>query len=304
MHLVFRVFNLPIHRVLNLPIHRIQSLPMLHTNFAEEKSSQHSRLKVRFPQETWRAVSIINAPYCISLSSHPVDNDCIVGVSCIVPDTRENDTKWRHLCCSGLAVDLLTLIANDWHIKFKLYIAEDGAFGGVKNGTWNGIINEVYSDKADIGIQGITQTSQRQHVLDFSVGFQHSHFAIIRRTIQEENLSLWKFLDPLENLLLVMVVVTGIIVQIVLFFFENVGVHLSKTSGRFLWQDVFAYTTGLIFQRDIGGRNPISIYGRLSALTFAVCMTVIMSTYTAELTANNIHNPMFDDFAGINDQKV
>ncbi|XP_057309039.1 uncharacterized protein LOC130647266 [Hydractinia symbiolongicarpus] len=277
-------------------------LPMFNTTYDGKKSS-YSRIPLL--KETWRVASIQYAPYCIVLPFQPVNDICVVGVPCLVPDITENDTKWNDACCSGMAVDLLKLISNEWKVKFELYIAEDGLFGGFNNGTWDGIINEVYSDNADIGIQGITPTAERSKVVDFSESFQYTYISIIRRTTLEKlSFINYEFLEPLDNILLVVIIISSILLHIMLFLFENVSVRLLKTGERFAWRDVFSYTTGLIFQRDIGGRNPVSSHGRLSALSFAVCMTVIMSTYTAKLTANGINNQETDDFLGIIDPKI
>ncbi|XP_057309860.1 glutamate receptor ionotropic, NMDA 1-like [Hydractinia symbiolongicarpus] len=204
-----------------------------------------------------------------------------------------------------MAVDLLKLICNEWQINFELYIAEDGAFGALTNGTWNGIINEVYSGKADIGVQGITPTAERNKVVDFSEGYRYNYYFIIRRTaLKKLSFFNYKFLEPLDALLLLMMVASSIILQVMLFLFENVTTRGLKIEKRFTWRDVLAYSTGLVFQRDIGGRNPISFYGRLSSLAFAVSMIVIMSTYTAKLTANEINNQESDGFLGITDPKI
>ncbi|XP_057309339.1 glutamate receptor ionotropic, NMDA 2A-like [Hydractinia symbiolongicarpus] len=279
-------------------------LPMLYTSI-NKNGGECSHLKINFFTETWRAVSLLRAPYCVLLPFEPENDVCVVGIPCRVPDTSKNNKKWNFSCCSGMAVDLFMLILKEWQVNVELYIAEDGAFGAIKNGTWNGIINEVYSGNADIGIQALTPTVERIKVVDFSKGYQYSYFSIIRRTtLKKLSFITYEFLEPLDDFLLIIIAASSIILQIMLFLFENVTTRGLKIEKRFTWRDVLAYSTGLVFQRDIGGRNPISIYGRLSSLAFAVSMTVIMSTYTAKLTANEVNNQRSDDFLGITDPKV
>ncbi|XP_057289348.1 glutamate receptor ionotropic, NMDA 2B-like [Hydractinia symbiolongicarpus] len=265
-----------------------------------------TNLDINLLKNSWRVVSVIYKPFCTLLSIKPVNHACLVGVPCNVPRVGKNKTSWEYSCCSGMAVDLFNLIAQDLNIRFEMYIAIDGEFGGFNNGTWNGIINDVYSGKADVGIQGLTPTYERSKVVDFSVGILSSKYVVIRRKELKKNLGFfnWTFLEPLDTLLLIAIFLSAVIIQFVLFIFENVTTWVYLSGQRFAFQEAFAYTAGLVFQRDIGGENPTSNYGRVCAICFAVTMTVVMSTYTAKLTANGINNSGVDDFKGFTDPKI
>lgn len=45
--------------------------------------------------------------------------------------------------------------------NYELKIVEDDSYGGLINGTWDGIIGEVYSGRSTIGAGPITITSHR-----------------------------------------------------------------------------------------------------------------------------------------------
>ena len=64
------------------------------------------------------------------------------------------------------------------------------------------------------------------------------------------------------------------------------------------------YTFGLTFQRDMGGTNPRMWSGRLVALGYASTMCIVVSLYTAGVTARSITQVVDDGFKGYEDEKV
>ena len=51
----------------------------------------------------------------------------------------------------------------------------------LKNGSWNGLVADVASGKADIAIADLTINSQRMRVVNFSYPFFRSGFGIMMR---------------------------------------------------------------------------------------------------------------------------
>ena len=54
----------------------------------------------------------------------------------------------------------------------------------------------------------------------------------------------------------------------------------------------------------MGATNPRMWSGRLVALGYAAAMTIIMSIYTARITADGIEGIVKDDFKGFDDERV
>lgn len=74
------------------------------------------------------------------------------------------ENKWQWICCIGPHIDALILIMRDISIPFVIYNVEDNNFGSFKNGSWNGMVNDLYVGKADISMQSLTITSERLQV--------------------------------------------------------------------------------------------------------------------------------------------
>ena len=64
------------------------------------------------------------------------------------------------------------------------------------------------------------------------------------------------------------------------------------------------FTLGLLFQRDIGGSNPRHIGSRTIGISVAVGMMVIITAYTAVLTARNINVAKVLPVSGFYDPKI
>ena len=229
---------------------------------------------------------------------------CAKGVLCNMSAYPNATYKWTYACCSGLTVEIIALVMKDLELPFEIYMVKDGLFGGYINGTWNGIINEVYTNRADIGIQGLTATAQRYKDVDFTVGFTNTAVCVIKRkattTLAPIN---WKFLELLDVSLIMALLVSSFITTVSIFTFENIG-YLLHTRSHFASREIFSYISGLTFQRDIGGKNPLKWSGRIAAIGYATAMTIIMTTYTANLTAVNVINNDANDFKGLSDPRV
>ena len=87
---------------------------------------------------------------------------------------------------------------------------------------------------------------------------------------------------------------------VLLFFIENRFwlTRRVQNSKYYPFREAFTYFSGLTFQRDLGGRNPKHLAARLTAITFAFAMVIIMSTYTAMLTADKVKQEDKHPFLG------
>ena len=84
---------------------------------------------------------------------------------------------------------------------------------------------------------------------------------------------------------------------------KNVVFFISK-HDYYPSRETFSYVAGIAFQRDLGGKPPWKWSARLIAIVYATAMTVLMTSYTANLTANNIKESKDNKFKGFNDERV
>ena len=76
------------------------------------------------------------------------------------------------LCCFGVSIDLLAMIQDELGFQSEIYFTPDGNYGDFDEETksWNGIVQEVISGKADFAID-ISMNTLREKYLDFAHPF-------------------------------------------------------------------------------------------------------------------------------------
>uniref|UniRef100_A0A7M5V4U8 Uncharacterized protein n=2 Tax=Clytia hemisphaerica TaxID=252671 RepID=A0A7M5V4U8_9CNID len=138
--------------------------------------------------------------------------------------------------------------------------------------------------------------------IHFTNHFMESDFGIARVKEMTKDISSYIFKQLISNPLKRALLVSLIVALLSISLFENLNAKCTSNPFVFL-QDTMAYVFGLTFQRDMGGTNPRMWSGRLAALGYASAMTIIMSIYTARITANSIEQVVLDDFKGFQDDK-
>ena len=149
-----------------------------------------------------KIVTVFDKPYTMEDKAmfDPYENKCKTGLLCKKPVERNNITQYVGTCCNGLIIEFFQLIIADLNVKVDLYIVADGKYGAFTNGRWNGLIGDVAYGKADMAVAGLTITSDRSSVVDFTVPYLQADMGIIVKPqiVQLEFLN-WEFLAPLSS---------------------------------------------------------------------------------------------------------
>jgi len=193
-----------------------------------------------------------------------------------------------------------------------MYIVEDGFYGGKDKDTsqWNGLVRDIQMNKADVAVAALTATADRLEVIDFCEPFLLVELGIMISTIHDTlDFINWEFLAPLSGELRAWILVTFIIGVYLIYILENQHLVLQRiidkgVHPRYQWREGFSYFSGLTFQRDLGGKNPQRAGARVTAVVFAFGMVIIMTTYTAVLTASKVSQSGSNPFHGFNDDRV
>lgn len=277
---------------------------------SEEDKKFHTLRKLylkKRPKRRVRVTTVFYSPYVYRLDSETYPN-CSPGQKCDIPVRDENNTRtlsWKKGCCSGMSIEILDIISTRLGFDYDISVVEDGKFGSVdENGVWNGMVNDLYLGKADLAVNVISIVERRSNVVEFTNHYLESSFGIIKIKAEASQFPSWEFLAPLTVQLEVVIMATTLFAIFIISVLENVGYWFKYQSKLFPTQEVMTYIFGLTFQRDMGGTNPRMWSGRLAALGYASAMTIVMSIYTARITANSIEQIVDDGFKGFNDEKV
>ena len=224
---------------------------------------------------------------------------------CQIPVRAESNlTAWRQGCCSGKLLGIMERVRKRLGFNYSLYIVEDGKWGSKENGSWNGMIRDLVDGKADMALQALNYLGKRFEAINYSAFFETTGYGIIRIKNVKKEFPDWTFLAPLSKDLKWALFGTAFLTIFIILLMENGRYLTDEIFERFHFHETMTYVFGLTFQRDMGATNPRMWSGRLAALGYAAAMTIIMSIYTARITADSIGGVVDDDFKGFDDERV
>ena len=257
-----------------------------------------------------KIVAVLDAPFTLKAPHYFTGDNlklCEHGIPCKVPTKVGNQTTWNITCCIGYSMDLLQMLQNDLRFHPEVYIVEDGYYGSIENGKWNGMIGDVYRGSADAVFSGLTINRVRSKVVDFSEPFMRVDLGIIISTAPSPpdfvNFTFLSFISPNLLWLLLAVFISG---TILIYLFDNRRLYFPQRRRRitYPWREGFTYFSGLAFQRDLGGKNPSGCGARVTAVIFAFAMVITMTAYTAVMTATKVQQEDRNPFKGFKDERV
>ncbi|XP_057291195.1 glutamate receptor ionotropic, NMDA 3A-like isoform X2 [Hydractinia symbiolongicarpus] len=255
-----------------------------------------------------RVVTVIDGPFTLlHEDSHDIidfdEMKCSSGKLCWRNESRNNTTARVPYCCYGYCIDLIQHLEDDLSLIPDIYIVEDSTYGQIVNGSWVGMVGDIVRGKADLILASLSMNTKRGEYIDFSHPYLTGGVAFI---VMEKRSSIAFFnfdsFAPLSNLLWVITFVVAFLASFVLVAIERKGYTLKKTV--YPWSESITYLAGLVFQKDIAGANPKRLTTRILSILLAISMMIIMSAYTAVLTANKVTYESKLPITGIHDKKV
>ncbi|XP_071580673.1 uncharacterized protein [Temnothorax nylanderi] len=136
-------------------------------------------------------VTALASPF--TMITHLQEGFCLRGLTC-----RQGNTV---VCCYGLSIDLLTVVARELGFRFNLYLVEDGLFGkrNSRNGTWNGVMGELVSGRAQMSFAALSVSTHRAEVVDFTTPYYFSGVSLVTAPQLRSEIPLLAFLFPFST---------------------------------------------------------------------------------------------------------
>ncbi|XP_055797763.1 glutamate receptor ionotropic, kainate 4-like isoform X3 [Salvelinus fontinalis] len=204
----------------------------------------------------------------------------------------------------GFCVDMLRELAELLHFSYHLRLVADGVYGVPSaNGTWTGMVGELISrakcylfQKADLAVAGLTITSEREKVIDFSKPFMTLGISIMYTAHMTRRPGYWSFLDPFSPGVWLFMLLAYLIVSCVLFLVARLTpyewcstepclrgrcklVLNQYTLGNSLWFPVGG------FMQQGSAITPHALSTRCLSAVWWFFTLIIVSSYTANLAA-------------------
>ena len=217
-------------------------------------------------------------------------------------------------CCEGLLIDYLKMLENDVGFRADIHIVKDGAYGAKNSttGEWNGLIGEIIRSEADVAIADLTITGLRSRVVDFTQPFLSGGLGVLVLPKRSRSHSfLTRFMEPLSWALWVTALFTVNVIVLVLWLTDRMsplGYYRRSAEVRdkrkFNVESSLWFTWGAVFHVDEGNATPKSFSARVITVCFAFAMTIITTSYTANLAAVRVTEREEFPVTGIRDPKV
>ncbi|XP_078383344.1 glutamate receptor ionotropic, kainate 2-like [Oculina patagonica] len=203
----------------------------------------------------------------------------------------------------GYCIDLLNELARNLKFTYEIYPSPDGMYGGeTENGTWNGMIGELISKRADVAVAALTITERREKVVDFSVPYMHfTQDLLMKKPSSSGPIDLLQFMNPFDNYVWIATLASLVVISVAVFvlnYFSPYGYkdnHSRGTSEEFNFFNSVWFALASLLQQG-ADNTPRSLSGRILTGTYWFCVLILVSTYTANLaaflTVKNAQNPI------------
>ncbi|CAL1534208.1 unnamed protein product, partial [Lymnaea stagnalis] len=193
----------------------------------------------------------------------------------------------------GYSIDVLEEIASRVGFSYTLRECDEGGYGVLDGGEWNGCIGNIVRGEADVILGAMTVTAERDTVVDFTLPYYD--FAGIQILLKKQTAKIDLFyygnvFSPHAWLCLGAVV---LVTSLLLWAFENIT-STGPKEGRELEAkektslptvvDTLWFVIGALTMAG-GGDPPHSLSGRFLVTGFWFFAIIMMSTFTANLAA-------------------
>lgn len=196
----------------------------------------------------------------------------------------------------GFCKDLIDAISRCAGMKYKLRLVQDGRYGSSSIDGWNGMVGEVLYGEADIALGGLTITSARKNVVDFTHPFMTTGVAALikKPSTLQKGVGVHTFLAPFDVHVWIGL---GSALGVVLLFLFLFGVSVMKNDHccyqppeeqnpkeavlKTVCESLEAATPPL----PSGSFLARSISGRIVSSFWWMFVVVVFSTYTTKMTS-------------------
>ncbi|XP_076351291.1 glutamate [NMDA] receptor subunit 1-like isoform X2 [Tachypleus tridentatus] len=234
-----------------------------------------------------------------------------------IPCPRANSSLQHFYCCRGYCMDLLKKLGNDLNFTYSLYQVEDGQYGsheyinGSKKKYWTGMMGDVVYEKADMIVAPLTINPERSQVIEFTKPFKYQGITILEKK-QPKSSTLASFLQPFEQTLWILVMVSVHVVALALYLldrFSPFGRYKLPNSeateeDALNLSSAIWFAWGVLLNSGIGEGTPRSFSARVLGMVWAGFAMIVVASYTANLAAFLVLDRPETSLTGINDARL
>ena len=213
----------------------------------------------------------------------------VVAIKPLVPFVMKRDDG----SFEGFSIDLwdATAKANGWDYEYRFLP------------TVKAVLEEVSSNRADVGIAGISMTDEREQLVDFSYPMFNAGLQILvpdRASTSWQDALRGAFSGDLLRILGVMLGIVLVAGHVIWLVERRIDPTFPRSYlagvGEGLWRAGINLATG-----GFGDRTPSTVVGRLVAFVWVLAGIILISNFTAAVTTNLTVQQIQGNIGGPND---
>ncbi|XP_035218245.1 glutamate receptor ionotropic, NMDA 3A-like [Stegodyphus dumicola] len=257
-------------------------------------------------RQRFRVVTAFAPPFVMP-ATRVENGSCLLGLPCLQVRTNSKaelsrlfsdyhsgraleGVEYNISCCAGIAIDLMSSLADDLCFAFDLYLVADGLFGTRRGEKWNGMTLDVKSGAAHMAFSAFSLTSERSRVIDYSVPFYHSGVSCLTYT-QERDVPLSAFLVPFSAQLWIAIFTSLNMTAIFAAIYEWLSPFGLNPWGRmrnknFSLASALWVMWSLLFSHLVAFKAPKSWPNKVLINLWGCFSVIFVSSYTANIAAH------------------
>uniref|UniRef100_A0A8D3DMQ7 Glutamate receptor n=1 Tax=Scophthalmus maximus TaxID=52904 RepID=A0A8D3DMQ7_SCOMX len=185
----------------------------------------------------------------------------------------------------GFSIDVLDALAKILGFKYEIYQVGDSKYGSqLPNGSWNGMIGDLISKKADLAVSAITITPERENIVDFSKRYLDYSVGILLRK-PEEKINIFSLFAPFDLAVWACIAAAIPVVGVLIFLGQNQppGQPANGVGSGTLHSAIWIVYGAFVQQ---GGDSVVgSVALRIVMGSWWLFTLIVCSSYTANLAA-------------------
>ena len=184
----------------------------------------------------------------------------------------------------GFFGEVWNLLENHMNFSTRIRISPDGKWGGRdENGTWNGMIQEVYEKRAQIGLGAFGLTKSRSDVVGFSPPLFQADIQIFIK--YPERISSWTtFIRPFDPFLWLSLLGLLLLLSLALSITYHLGPEKIHNPGSF----TFSFNLLVAFAAQMGQGSSLEPKSFSTRIVFSMIFFVaiiVIASYSAKMVA-------------------
>ena len=254
-----------------------------------------------------------------------ISNTCTTSVPCLRVKTSDkeqlddifkdfdrhqtNASKTYNVsCCQGLSIMMLEKLSRDLNFRYHLYIVHDGKYGSMKNGSWDGLVNDLLVGAAHMAVAPFSITRARSKAIDFTDPYFFSGFSILVSE-RKRKTPIYAFMEPFDGWVWISVIFSATVMAVavsVLEWHSPFGLNPwgRKRRSNYTFGSGINMVYAIFFQHTIRTKSPKAWPSKVIQNFWAASSIFIYSSYTANLAAFLAGKNSGVTITGIHDPKV